>query len=321
MLITDDVYFYRGHGSEKIARGGGSCNIAIIKTDKQVIMDSGLMVAGSFKDFQNAADAGGLDLTRTTAVLHTHGHWDHIAGNEVFQKKYGARVYAHPWEKPYIESEKEAFEGFSNAIGDFYGEVFGAPRIVMKVFLWYVFGSYKGLKVDETLNGGEELDFGLRVDACHTPGHTPGHMGYYIPERKVFVGGDLIDLEQGDGMDLNNPYSNYADGLASLMRVRELDIEHFLPAHGDAVSGKENVQSVLDRYIENTHKYITDVTGLLSEREGTLTEIFNRLMPNTLRSQESMKKMLVLTVLKHLQEKGEASLRSEDGKHIWSLAP
>ena len=320
MKITDNVYFYKGRGEEKIMRGAGSCNVIVIETDRQVMIDTGLVVGGAFRDLASAASADGIDLTKTTAVLHTHGHWDHIAGNMIVQKDYGAKVYAHSWEKPYIESESMAFQGFANDAGEFYGEAIGSPRLLMKILIWYVFGSYDGLRVDDALDGDRDLDFGMTVAACHTPGHSPGHMGYYVPERKTFVSGDLIDLASGDGADLNNPHSNYSDGLASLKKVRELDIEHFLPAHGDPVSGRDNINNLLDRMIESTHRYIADVKNFLAEREGTLTDIFQKLMPGTPFALKSMKMMLILTVLKHLQENGEIAQEKKDGTIVWSLS-
>lgn len=320
MRITDNVYFYKGRKEEKIIRGAGSCNVIVLKTDRQVMVDSGLIAGGSFRDLLKATRADGLDLSRTSAVLHTHSHWDHVLGDRIVQGKYGARVYAHLWSRKYIESQEEAFKSFVMDSGDFYPEVIGSPPFVIKMLLWYIGGSYGRILVDEMLEGVEELDFGLKVLACHTPGHTPGHIGYYIPEEKVFAGGDLIDLETGKGADLNNPHSNYADGLASLENVRKLDIEYFLPSHGESVSGKENVQKLLDRMIENTRNYVVDVTSILSRREGTLTEIFNLLMPNTPFTLKAMKIMQVLTVLKHLQAKGEVDLRKKDDKLIWTTA-
>ncbi len=319
MKITDRVFFYKGRQEEKIIRGAGSCNVVVLKTRQQVMFDSGLIVGGSFRDLAKAARTDGIDLSQTRAVLHTHSHWDHIIGDCIVQRKYGAKVYSHRWAKPSIESQQIAFNSFVLDAGDFYKEVIGSPPFLIKLLLWYVGGSYSGIIVDKVLDGVEELNFEMKIAACHTPGHTPGHVGYYIPDERVFVGGDLIDLETGDGVDLNNPHSNYADGLASLEKVSKLDIEYFLPAHGGPVRGKENVQKLLDRMIQNTHKYVSDVTGFLAKREGTLTDIFKHLMPNTPFTLKAMKMMQVLTVLRYLQKKDEVALQKKDGKFFWSL--
>jgi len=318
MQITDTVFFYKGREEDKIMRGAGSCNVVVLRTKQQVMIDSGLIVGGSFRSLLRAAKADGLDLSQTRAVLHTHSHWDHIIGDRILQWKYGAKIYAHRWGRPSIESQATAFKSFIMDTGDFYKEIVGTPPFVIKLLLWYVGGSYSGICVDETLDGCEELDFGVKITTHHTPGHTPGHIGYYIPEEKVFVGGDLIDLETGKGADLNNPHSNYADGLASLEAVNKLDIEYFLPAHGLPVRGKENVQKLFDRMIKNTHKYVSDVTGFLSKREGTLTDIFNKLFPGTPFTLKAMKMMQIWTVLKHLEEKGEVTRKKGD-RSVWSL--
>ncbi|MBI5115084.1 MBL fold metallo-hydrolase [Candidatus Poribacteria bacterium] len=319
MKISDRVYFYKGREELKLVRGVGSCNVIVLKTDRQVMFDTGLVVGGAFSDLSRNAAADGLDLSRTRAILHTHSHWDHISGDCIVQSKYGAKVYAHPWEKQIIESREAAFKALLLDIGEFYKEVFGSPAIVYRVLLWYLGGSYSGLRVDETLKGGEELDFGVRVVACHTPGHSPGHMAYYIPDEKALIGGDLTDLETGSGADLNNPHSSYPDGLATLDKVRAMDIEVFLPAHGDPVRGKDNVRALFDRLIKNTHGYVTDVTRCLSGRDATLTEIFSTLMPGTPFSLKGMKMMQILTILKYLQEQGKVALQKEEGKLVWKL--
>ena len=321
MRITDTVYFYKGRKEEKIIRGAGSCNVVVLKMDRQVMFDTGLIIGGSFRDLEKAAAADGVDLSRTRAVLHTHAHWDHIIGDCIVQGKHGAKVYAHPWEKPIVESQQAAFKATILDIGGFYGEVFGLPPFIFKLLLRYVGGTYSGLRVDEQLHGGEELDFGLRVIACHTPGHTPGHMGYYLPVEKVFIGGDLIDLETGTGADLNNPHSDYSDGLASLEKVRAMDIDYYLPSHGEPVHGRSEIGRLLDRMIENTRGYVTDITEFLSQREGTLAGILDEIMPDTPFTLRAMKMMQILSTLKYMQENGDVILEKKDGKFIWNLAP
>ena len=47
MKITDSVYFYRGREEEKLIRGAGSCNVIVVKSDRQVMVDTGLIVGGA----------------------------------------------------------------------------------------------------------------------------------------------------------------------------------------------------------------------------------------------------------------------------------
>jgi hypothetical protein len=80
------------------------------------------------------------------------------------------------------------------------------------------------------------------------------------------------------------------------------------------------VQNLLDRMVANTHGYLDGVNQFLAQREGTLTEIFNAVMPGIPFTLKAMKMMQILTTLKYLREQGKVTLRNEDGKLVWSAA-
>ncbi|MBW2120351.1 MAG: MBL fold metallo-hydrolase [Deltaproteobacteria bacterium] len=85
----------------------------------------------------------------------------------------------------------------------------------------------------------------LQVGGClyqviHTPGHSPGGICIYWPERRVLVTGDLVfyrgvgrtDFPGGDGKQL----------MESIEKVRRLDVEILLPGHGEIIVGEDRVQ-------------------------------------------------------------------------------
>ena len=73
-----------------------------------------------------------------------------------------------------------------------------------------------------------------------TPGHSPGSICLYWPEKKVLFTGDVVfsqsigrtDLPGGSGKQLKE----------SISRLAELDVEVLCPGHGDVVAGRENVK-------------------------------------------------------------------------------
>ena len=73
-----------------------------------------------------------------------------------------------------------------------------------------------------------------------TPGHSPGSICLYWPERKVLFTGDVVfsqsigrtDLPGGSGKQLKE----------SISRLAELDVEVLCPGHGEIVAGRENVK-------------------------------------------------------------------------------
>jgi hydroxyacylglutathione hydrolase len=74
------------------------------------------------------------------------------------------------------------------------------------------FGPYESYDADETVSGGERLELaGLEIDVLFTPGHSPGHVTYSVPDSKseappALFSGDVLfqgsvgrtDLPGGD---------------------------------------------------------------------------------------------------------------------------
>jgi glyoxylase-like metal-dependent hydrolase (beta-lactamase superfamily II) len=87
-----------------------------------------------------------------------------------------------------------------------------------------------------------DLDVGdYHFEVIHTPGHSPGSVCIYWPERKVLFTGDVVfnqgvgrtDLPGGDGEQLKE----------SIRNLSRLDVEYLLPGHGDILAGSDPVNA------------------------------------------------------------------------------
>jgi len=123
-----------------------------------------------------------LELARmsakVTAILLTHGHWDHVLGVVDLVEATGAPVYLGEAELPELAS--------------------GGPELMG-------FPALDSFDPDHLLAGGETLELaGLEIEVVSVPGHRPGHMAFVIDGR-LFSGDVLFrgsvgraDLPGGD---------------------------------------------------------------------------------------------------------------------------
>lgn len=119
---------------------------------------------------------------RLTALLLTHGHWDHMA-DAAACRAAGAAVYAHAADRDWIEHPMQQAD-------------FMLPGL-----------DIAPAKIDHFLTPGQVLEVaGLRFEVRHVPGHAPGNVLFYCAEDKAALVGDAIfagavgrpDLPGGD---------------------------------------------------------------------------------------------------------------------------
>ena len=64
---------------------------------------------------------------------------------------------------------------------------------IMSYVPWPGFGPFESYDADETVAGGEHLSLaGLEIDVVFTPGHSPGHVTYAIPDEGALFSGDVL---------------------------------------------------------------------------------------------------------------------------------
>ena len=130
-------------------------------------------------------------------ILLTHTHFDHVGALAPVAKATGAPVWC-----PEIEA--------------------GVIADINSYVPWPVFGPFEDHEADHLLKGGEVLDLaGFEIDVIHTPGHSPGHVTFSIPDEAAVFSGDVlfqgsvgrVDLPGGDptGQTLMESIRNLLD--------------------------------------------------------------------------------------------------------------
>lgn len=86
--------------------------------------------------------------------------------------------------------------------------------------------------VERTLEEGDvlELGRGLKLEALHTPGHAPGHLCFFEPEKRWLFAGDTVSSISS--IMIAAPDGDLVTYLETLRRLERLDAQMVLPAHG-----------------------------------------------------------------------------------------
>jgi glyoxylase-like metal-dependent hydrolase (beta-lactamase superfamily II) len=191
------------------------------------------------------AERFGADA-RPSAIILTHGHFDHVGSLVDLLEEWRIPVYAHELELPYLKGEKDYPPGDPSV----------DAGLVAKMSPMFP---------NHGINIGEQVK-ALSQDASvpnmhgwkwiHTPGHTPGHISLFREEDRALIVGDAFVTVKQESLykvitqtkEISGPPRYYTtDWDAAFESVKIL--EALKPAtavtgHGLPMSGEELADSL-----------------------------------------------------------------------------
>ncbi len=206
MKIFDNLY-----GFLWLSPTANNCNTYLINNKKKILIDPGHYHL--FSHVRDNLSKLSLSPEDIDILIITHGHPDHMEGIKIFADT-----------PTMIAISRDEME-FITTIAPHYGESLGIS----------------GFEPHILLQRGD-LNFGnMNFQVIQTPGHSPGSICLYWPEKKALFTGDVV-FDQGIGRtDL--PGGNGQELKDSIKRISTLEVEHLLPGHGNVVSGHEAVKA------------------------------------------------------------------------------
>ncbi|WP_320671562.1 MBL fold metallo-hydrolase [Patulibacter defluvii] len=149
-------------------------------------------------------------------ILVTHTHFDHIGAVADLHDATGAEVWCPAGEV----------------------EILRDPNAVMR---WEGFGPFRGYDPEHLVKGGDVVSLaGFDFQVVSTPGHSPDHVTYALPEEGALFSGDV--LFQGSIGRTDLPGADHATLLASIATLLERfdDATTVFPGHmGPTTLGRE----------------------------------------------------------------------------------
>lgn len=237
------------------ARGAGDRSWALVDTGMPTALET---IA---REAEKRFGAG----SRPSAILLTHGHFDHIGSVRQLAERWDAPVYAHPLEMPYLTG-RSSYPPQDPTVGG--GAI---ARVASRLF------------------PKSPIDLGARVQTLppdgsvpgmpgwrwiHTPGHTPGHVSFFRDSDRALIAGDaVVTVRQESALAVMSRRQevwrppayftpDWVSARSSVETIASLQPEilatgHGVPMRGEAMRrGLAELSRNFDRYIPAHGRYV-----------------------------------------------------------------
>ena len=178
----------------------------------RVLIDAGMGV----KNLAPVKEMG-IDL-----LILTHCHIDHrLTRQEIFD----VPVWCHESEAIFLKDREYFFTSM------------GLKRSGLNLAGLFDFAhGMFGTEIEHGLVDGERIDLGgITLETIHTPGHTPGHIAFFIPEHDLLFSGD-IDLTPF-GPLYGHDFADIGDFLASIEKLKQVEAKIVISGHAGPFNG------------------------------------------------------------------------------------
>lgn len=203
-----------------------------------VLVDAGWNTDDAWTALVDGLAAAGYAMADVQGVLVTHIHPDHYGLAGRVQEASGAWVALHPKDEELLRERYDEPEMAGLvALTKTHMIRCGVPDDLIDELSTASMGIRNPIRlanVDVLLEDGDKVGIaGWNLHAVWTPGHSPGHLCFVDPDRRILLSGDHVLPRISPAVTVHPQQrpSPLADFMESLTKVAALDVDEVLPAH------------------------------------------------------------------------------------------
>lgn len=222
----------------------------------------------------------GTDISQVQGIFITHVHPDHYGLVERVRQTSGCWVAMHAAEAEQAHGERSTRFGGSSTTFQEILRGFGASekdQIRCETMSFPPLEPFSATRPEVVLIDDEPLPIpGWDVRAIWTPGHTPGHLCFYLPQTKTLLSGDHLLPRITPNVSFHPGVSTdpLGDFLSSLRKVAGLAPELVYPAHEYRfVGARDRVQDL----VKHHESRLLEVLDAVEKGPATEWEIASRM--------------------------------------------
>lgn len=246
-----------------------------------ILIDAGWDDDASWEGLTSGLRTVGHSIGDVEGVVLTHYHPDHVGLCGRVREATGAWIAMHEDDYEMFEDmvaprdelwELEERENLARA---------GVPAksVEASIEVRRILPTTESSRPDRILEDGQEISLaGRKLRTVFTPGHSPGHVCFHLPDADVLFTGDHVlqkttphvglfvyPLEERDAL---------ADFLDSLERVRSMGGTRGLGAHGLAI---DTVAGRADELLDHHEDRLQDMVNSFGEDHLTVWQVAKRM--------------------------------------------
>jgi len=166
-------------------------NVFLVDESPRTLIDTGIKTNASFEMLTKSLGDLGFSISSIERILITHGHIDHYGQAQKISSLAGAPIYIHPKEYGRIRSIIHSFGSLKSILLRN-----GVPEVLVNEAIRFMESAQKmadPLSEAFFVEDGEPISFSsMTWRTIHCPGHSPGLVCFYWPEKKTLFTGDHL---------------------------------------------------------------------------------------------------------------------------------